>query len=172
MLQSIEFCRYSFTQFVQVSRAVIRQPIVFDIGPHIVYRVQLWGIRWKFLHNQSPVFSEVIRHGLCTVNRDSVPQERDGSPNLVPYIFDEFHHWFCSKVGVICRELKIETEVPPLRANRDCRYHRDASVGLRDFDYGRTTSRCPSSSQQRGKHEPCLIHEDDVSMSLVCSVQY
>jgi hypothetical protein len=41
---------------------------------------------------------------------------------LVAYIFDEFHHWFCSKVGVICRELKIETEVPPLRANRDCRY--------------------------------------------------
>src|SRR6516162_3517094 len=39
-------------------------------------------------------------------------QERDGSgsPNLLAQIFDKFHHWFWSKVGVICREWKIETE--------------------------------------------------------------
>jgi hypothetical protein len=44
ILRSAEFYRYSFTRFVQASRGLVRQPIVFDIGPPTVYRVQLWGI--------------------------------------------------------------------------------------------------------------------------------
>jgi hypothetical protein len=102
---------------------------------------------WEHLDNQPSMSSEAIGDRLCTVNQDSIPQERDGSPNLVTQKFDKLNHRLPVEVGVICRELKVKTEVPPLRADCDCPDHRDASVGLRDFNYGSTTARCPSSSQ-------------------------
>lgn len=126
--------RYSFTQFVQISRRVVGQSIV---GPYVVHWVQFWRVWREHLHNQPSMSSEVIGDRLCTVNQDSIPQERDGSPNLVAHKFDKLHHRLPVEVGVICRELKVKTEVPPLRADCDCPDHRDASVGLRDFNYVR-----------------------------------
>jgi len=51
LLQPAEFRRYSLTQFAQVLRGVVGQPIVFDMGPHVINWVQLRGIWWKWLHN-------------------------------------------------------------------------------------------------------------------------
>jgi hypothetical protein len=53
------------------------------------------------------------------MNRDLIPQERDGSLNLATHKFDKLHHRLPPKVDVIRRELKVKTEVPPLRTETE-----------------------------------------------------
>ncbi len=100
-MQSAEFRHDTLAEFSKVRQAVISYPVVLDVTPNAVDRVQLWGIRWKWHSNYFWMCSKVVVHGFSTMNQDCIPYQYDGAANLAAHIFNKLHHGVSVKIGVV-----------------------------------------------------------------------
>jgi hypothetical protein len=139
-----------------------------DVTPYIINWVQFWRIRWKRLNNDRPMRTKVVSHRPRTVNGDCIPHERDGAADPSVDLFDKPHHRISVEIGVVCEEVKMETKMCALRADRYRPDNGNAPMRLRELNHRRVATWRPGPSSYRVKHEACFIGEHDVSVSPAC----
>src|SRR5690348_12514163 len=99
------------------------------------------------------------------MNRNCVPENRQWPVDRAADLLEEWNHRFAAVIGVVPKHVKMELEVPAVRADSHGAYHRYSSVRISNLTYRGLSSRGVSPSNGWSEHKPRFVQKDEVSAS-------
>ncbi len=140
---------------------VIRQVRVLGMAPNAFHRIEIRGVGWQPLDNDPSLSLEPVSDQFRSMWRTTVPDERESLRQVSPKVLDEAKN--LSPTDVVGILGPVEPIPPAFQREGESADGREAIASVPLTQDRCLTSRCPSPSHQRLKHEAALIKEDHTS---------
>ena len=146
-------------QMGQIDRRVVGEGIGFEVGPQVLDRVELWGVRGE-VGEMGGAGRDALSDQLTQVRLEAIPNQYDRGAQLALQVFEEVQHARAVDVGI-----RVQTKIQrdPIAPRRDAHGGdgRDLAVRAGALAQQRgVAAQTPGSTHQWGHEQPRFVDKD------------